>query len=255
MKLSLSNGIFSNKSLEDNFRSVVELGFGNFEFNMKSVKKEHDTDVYREKRLREETNLNCLTLHSATLHMEDPVEVYRAVYYAKISLECAKALQAPIITVHSNVAKTLSRAARKQCLEGFFGEVIPFAKKFGVKLALENLSIASTGYGKNVEELEEILDVIDPKRELGMTFDLCHALETGVLDELLEKYASRVCNVHMANRDHQPFMEETSELHLFLSTLHDCGYVGPITLELEHTTSVPQIAQTKAFFEKLLKEF
>ena len=83
MKLSLSNGIFSNQSLEENFRSVVELGFENIEFNMKSVKKEHDTDVYREKRLREETNLNCLTLHSATLHMEDPIEVYRAVYYGK----------------------------------------------------------------------------------------------------------------------------------------------------------------------------
>ena len=45
------------------------------------------------------------------------------------------------------------------------------------------------------------MDVIDPKREMGMTFDLCHALETRVLDELLEKYAGRVCNVHMANRD------------------------------------------------------
>jgi sugar phosphate isomerase/epimerase len=255
MKLSLSNGIFSKLSLEENFYSVVELGFENIEFNMKSVKKEHDTDVYREKRLREETNLNCLTLHAATLHMEDPVEVYRAVYYGKISLECAKALHAPIMTVHSNVSKTLSRSARRQCLEGFFGEIIPFAETFGVKLALENLSVTSTGYGKNVEELEEILDVIDPKRELGMTFDLCHALETGVLEELLEQYAKRICNVHMANRDHQPFMEETPELRQFLTDLHDCGYAGPITLELEHTTSVPQIAQTKAFFDSLLKEY
>lgn len=255
MKLSLSNGIFSKLSLEDNFQSIAQLGFENIEFNMKSVKKEHDTDVYREKRLREETKLNCLTLHSATLHMEDPVEVYRAVYYGKISLECAKALHAPIMTVHSNIAKTLSKAARKQCLESYFGEITPFAKNYGVKLALENLSVTSTGYGKNVEELEETLDVIDPKREMGITFDLCHALETGVLDELLEKYASRVCNVHMANRDHQPFREVTPELRQFLTTLHDCGYSGPITLELEHSTTVLQIAQTKAFFEKLLQEY
>jgi Sugar phosphate isomerases/epimerases len=255
MKLSLSNGIFSKLSLEENFQAVVKLGFENFEFNMKSVKKEHDTDVYREKRLREETKLDCLTLHAATLHMEDPVEVYRAVYYGKISLECAKALYAPIMTVHSNIAKTLTKAARKQCLERYFGEIIPFAKVYGVKLALENLSVTSTGYGKNVEELEEILDVIDPKREMGITFDLCHALETGVLDELLEKYAGRICNVHMANRDHQPFTEKTPELHHFLSTLHHYDYEGPITLELEHTTSTPQIAKTKAFFDKLLKEY
>jgi sugar phosphate isomerase/epimerase len=255
MKLSLSNGIFSKYSLEENFQSVVEMGFENIEFNMKSVKKEHDTDVYREKRLREETKLNCLTLHSATLHMEDPVEVYRAVYYGKISLECAKALHAPIMTVHSNVAKTLDKAARKECLQRYFGEIIPFAKNYGVKLALENLSVTSTGYGKNVEELEEILDVIDPERELGITFDLSHALETGVLDELLEQYAGKICNVHMANRDHHPFMKETPELKKFLTTLHDCRYVGPITLELEHTTTVAQIAQTKAFFDKLLKNY
>jgi sugar phosphate isomerase/epimerase len=255
MKLSLSNGIFSKLGLEENFYSVVELGFENIEFNMKSVKKEHDTDVYREKRLREETKLNCLTLHAATLHMEDAVEVYRAVYYGKISLECAKALCAPIMTVHSNVSKTLSRTARRQCLEGYFGEIIPFAKSYGVKLALENLSVTSTGYGKNVEELEEVLDVIDHKREMGITFDLCHALETGVLNELLDTYASRVCNVHMANRDHQPFMEKTPELRRFLSTLHDCNYAGPITLELEHTTSKQQIANTKEFFDNLLKEF
>lgn len=252
MKLSISNGIFSKLSLEENFQSVVELGFENIEFNMKSVKKEHDTDVYREKRLREKTKLNCLTLHSATLHMEDPVEVYRAVYYGKISLECAKALHAPIMTVHSNVAKTLGKAARKECLERYFGEIIPFAKNYGVKLALENLSVTSTGYGKNVEELEEILDVIDPERKMGITFDLCHALETGVLDELLEQYACKVCNVHMANRDHQPFTEETPELRRFMSALDDCGYAGPITLELEHNTSIVQIAESKAFFDKLL---
>jgi sugar phosphate isomerase/epimerase len=255
MKLSLSNGIFSKLGLEENFYSVVELGFETFEFNMKSVKKEHDTDVYRETRLREETNLCCLTLHAATLHMEDPVEVYRAVYYGKISLECAKALQAPIMTVHSNVSKTLSRTARRQCLEGYFGEIIPFAETYGVKLALENLSYTSTGYGKNVEELEEVLDVIDTKREMGITFDLCHALETGVLDELLDTYAGRVCNVHMANRNHQPFTEKTPELLHFLSTLKSHDYQGPITLELEHTTSKSQIAQTKAFFDKLLSVY
>lgn len=255
MKLSLSNGIFSKLGLEENFYSVVELGFKNIEFNMKSVKKEHDTDVYREKRLREETKLNCLTLHAATLHLEDPVEVHRAVYYGKISLECAKALQAPIMTVHSNISKTLSRAARRQCLESYFGEIIPFAKSYGVKLALENLSVTSTGYGKNVEELEEVLDIIDPNDEMGITFDLCHALETGVLDELLDTYASRVYNVHMANHNHQPFTGKTPELLQFLSTLKNCGYQGPITLELEHTTTKLQIAQTKTFFDKLLAEY
>ena len=91
MKLSLSNGIFSKLGIQDNFKTVRQLGFGNIEFNMKSIKKEHDTDVYREKRAFATSGLKCLTLHSAVLHVKDPIEVHQAIYYGKISLECARA--------------------------------------------------------------------------------------------------------------------------------------------------------------------
>jgi sugar phosphate isomerase/epimerase len=255
MKLSLSNGIFSKLPVNENFAAVKELGFQNVEFNMKSIKKEHDTDVYREQKALAASGLNCLTLHSAVLHVKDPIEVHQAVYYGKISLECARALHAPLMTVHSNVSKTLPRDVRDDCLAEVFGEIKPFAKKLGIGLALENLSFNSTGFGKNVEQLEEILGVIDPQREMGVTFDLCHALETKVLDELLDKYARRVCNVHMANKSHVPFMEKKPELTHFLSILHDCDYAGPITLELKHGTSIEDMAKTKTFFDSLLKEY
>jgi sugar phosphate isomerase/epimerase len=255
MKLSLSNGIFSKYRINENFAAAKQLGFHDIEFNMKSIKKEHDTDVYREQKALVASGLNCLTLHSAVLHAKDPIEVHQAVYYVKISLECARALQAPLVTVHSNVSKKLPRQVREECLTEVFGEIKPFAKKLGIKLSLENLSFNSTGFGKNVEQLEEVLGVIDPEGEMGITFDLCHALETKVMNELLEAYGRRVCNVHMANKSHQPFLEKAPELTNFLSTLHDCGYDGPITLELHHKTSIEDIAKTKAFFDKLLTEY
>jgi sugar phosphate isomerase/epimerase len=185
LKLSLSNGIFSKLNLTRNFDTVKALGFENLEFNMKSVKKENDMDVYREQRLLKATGLNCLTLHSATLHVKDPVEVHRAVYYGKISLECARALCAPLMTVHSNVSKKLPRQVREKCLTEIFGEIKPLAKQLGIKLALENLSYNSTGFGKNIEQLEEILSIIDAEGNMGITFDLCHALETKQTDSLL----------------------------------------------------------------------
>ena len=255
MRLSLSNGIFSKYRINENFAAAKKLGFHDIEFNMKSIKKEHDTDVYREQKALAASGLNCLTLHSAVLHVKDPIEVHQAVYYGKISLECARALHAPLVTVHSNVSKQLPRQVREECLTEVFGEIKPFAKKLGIKLSLENLSFNSTGFGKNVEQLEEVLGVIDPEGEMGITFDLCHALETKVVDELLEAYGKRVCNVHMANKSHQPFMEKAPELTSFLSTLHNCGYDGPITLELHHKTSMEDIAKTKAFFDKLLTEY
>lgn len=255
MKLSLSNGIFSKLSIKENFAAAKKLGFRNIEFNMKSIKKEHDTDVYREQKALVASGLNCLTLHSAVFHVKDPIEIHQAVYYGKISLECAKALNAPLMTVHSNVSKKLPKEVRKHCLTEVFGQIKPFAKKLGVKLSLENLSFNSTGFGKNVEQLEEVLGVIDPEGQMGITFDLCHALETGVVDELLEAYGRRVCNVHMANKFHRPFMEKKPELTNFLSVLHGYGYDGPITLELGYKTSMIEIAKTKAFFDKLLMEY
>ncbi len=255
MILSLSNGIFSKLRLDDNFGAVKQLGFQNIEFNMKSIKKEHDTDVYREQKALAASGLNCLTLHSAVLHVKDPIEVHQAVYYGKISLECARALRTSLVTVHSNVSKRLPRNVREKCLSEVFGEIKPFAKQLGIKLSLENLSFNSTGFGKNVEQLEEVLSVIDPECEMGITFDLCHAFETKVVDNLLEAYGNRVCNVHMANKGHQPFTKENPELTAFLTKLHEYNYRGPITLELEHKTPIKEIAKSKAFFEKLLKTF
>ncbi len=256
MKLSLSNGIFCKLRIDGNFAAVKQVGFQNIEFNMKSIKKEHDTDVYREQKALASSGLNCLTLHSAVLHVEDPIEVHQAVYYGKISLECARALKVPLMTVHSNISKKLPSHVREQVLDEVFNvEIKPFAKKLGVKLALENVSYNSTGFGKNVEQLNEVLAVIDPEAEMGITFDLCHALETNVMGELLDAYGKRVCNVHMANKSHQPFLKETPELTNFLTQLSDYGYDGPITLELNHKTSVETIAKTRAFFDGLLKKY
>ena len=255
MKLSLSNGIFSKLSLNGNFSAVKQLGFENIEFNMKSIKKEHDRDVYREQKALAASGLSCLTLHSAILHVKDPIEVHQAVYYGKISLECARALGVSLMTVHSDVSKKIPSIVRERCLNEIFNdEIKPFAKKLGIKLALENLSCTSTGFGKNVEQLEEVLSIIDDGN-MGITFDLCHALETKQADNLLEKYGSRICNVHMANKSHVPFTESTPELLSCLTKLQGFDYEGPITLELVHDTPAEEIAKSKALFDKLLNEF
>ena len=71
-----------------------------------------------------------------------------------------------------------------------FGELNDYAKTLNIQLALENLSYTSTGFGKNVEQLEEILGIIDDGG-MGITIDFCHALETKQTDNLLEKYGEQ----------------------------------------------------------------
>jgi sugar phosphate isomerase/epimerase len=253
LRLSLSNGIFAKYPLDENIAAVKRLGFENLEFNMKSVKVEDDVSVYTAKRLIDTCGLTCLTLHAATLHVEDEVEVHRAIYYGKISLEFARLLHAPVMVVHSNVARKLPEPPRHRVLARVFSELSAYAKSLNVTLALENLSYASTGYGKNVAELEEILGVVDDGT-MGVTLDFCHAEATGQTLSLLEKYGHKLCNVHISNRAHRPFDAETPELKAFLAKLKEHEYSGPLTMELSRKCKTEQITETKAIIEKLLSQ-
>ncbi len=252
MKLSLSNGIFSNRTLEENFANVKALGFENLEFNMKCVEEEDEDSVYTAKKLLELHGLRCLTVHGATLHVQDKEEIPRALYYGKVSADFARKLSAPILVVHSNVSRKLPENLRRKYLAEIFKELNPLAKSLGVRLALENLSYASSGFGKNVAELEEILGVIDDGT-MGITIDFCHAEATGVTVSLLEKYHGRICNVHVSNRAHKPFEREAPRLSCFLARLQAYGYDGPLTMELSSKCSIREILRTKTIIENSLK--
>ena len=252
LKLSFSNGTFSKHKLEENLAAIQKLGFENIEFNMKSVDVEDDVSVYAAKKLVDEYGLNCLTLHAATLPVKDEVEIHRAVYYGKISADFAHKLSAPTMVVHSNVSRTLPQEQRNMLMAKIFKELKPYAENLNLKLALENLSYASSGFGKNVSELEEILGIIDCEGTMGVTLDFCHATAAGTTQSLLEKYHKRLCNVHLSNRAHKPFIEETPNLKDFIAKLQQYKYRGPVTLELNRKCTIQEILKTKAVVEKVL---
>lgn len=251
MKLSLSNGIFSKYPIEENIAAVRRLGFQNLEFNMKCVEEEDEKSVYTAKKLIGAHGLNCLTLHAASLHVRDGNEIAKAVYYGKVSADFAHKLSAPVMVVHSNVSRRLPENLRKKFLAKIFRELNPSAKSLGLKLALENLSYASTGFGKNVAEIEEILRIVDDGT-MGLTLDFCHAEATGQTLSLLEKYKNRLCNVHISNRANRAFDAETPELKAFLTKLQEYEYNGPLTMELSSRCTTEQVLETKAIIEKIL---
>jgi sugar phosphate isomerase/epimerase len=254
LKLSISNGVFSKLSLEDNLASVKKIGLRNIEFNMKSVEKQTDDSPEPAKKLVKKYGLNCLTVHSATLHVTKESEVSKAIYYGLVSIDFAHALSTPVMVVHSNVSRKLSTNRRNEFLKEVFGEIRSYAKNFELKLALENLSYASSGYGKNPAEMEEILQVINDEEDMGVTIDFCHAEATGQTINLLEKYHNRLFNVHISNRAHKPFIEATPSLIHFLRTLQGYGYEGPITLELSRKCSNEEISRTKDVIGENLKD-
>src|SRR3990170_6608119 len=252
LKLSLSNGFFFRRSLDENIAEVKRLGFGNLEFNMKCVEEEDEEAVYAAKKLIDSYGLNCLTLHAATLHVASEDDISRAVYYGRVSADFAYKLSAPVLVVHSNVSRTLPENLRRKFLKLIFKELTPYTKNLNVELALENLSYASNGYGKNVDELDEVLGIVDKGGVIGFTLDFCHAEATGQTFSLLEKYHKRLCNIHMSNRAHKPFDAETPSLSAFVAKLREYGYAGPLTLELSRKCTTEQILKTKSVMERIL---
>jgi len=251
LKLSLSNGIFAHLPLAENIVAVRRLGFENLEFNMKSVEKEDDDSVYVAKKLIEAHGLKCLTVHAACLHVKEQNEIPTAVYYGKVSADFAHQLSAPVLVIHSNINRRLPADLRQKFLAEIFSELRPYAEKLRLKLALENLSYASTGFGKNIDELEEVIRAIGGDA-LGVTLDFCHAEATGQTTRLLNKYHERLCNIHISNRAHTPFKEETQNLRAFLSKLKDYGYDGPLTIELNRKCTIEEIQKTREIIQKLI---
>ena len=250
MKLSLSNGILASYPLAENIAALKKLGFTNLEFNMKCVEEEDEKAAYSAKKLIETHELNCLTLHSATLPVKNETEIPKAIYYVKVSADFASKLSAPVMVIHSNVARKLPEKTRKKFLMRIFGELNPHAKRLGVRLALENLSNASKSYGSNPAELEEVLDIIDG--DVGVTLDFCHAETTEQTLSLLETYGNRLLNVHVSNRQHQPFNRETKALKGFFAKLREYEYSGPLTIELNPKCTTEMILQTKVIIENIL---
>ena len=252
MKLSLSNGTFCKRSLDENIGLVKRLGFENLEFNMKCIEEEDEEAVHVAKKLIDSHGLTCLTLHAATLHVKSEEEIPKAVYYGRVSADFAYKLSAPVMVVHSNVSRKLPEKLRNKFLKLIFKELRPYARNLNVKLTLENLSYASSGYGKNVAELEEIFRIIDEEATIGFTLDFCHAEATGQTFNLLEKYHKRLCNVHMSNRAHKPFDSVTNSLNAVVTKLREHNYDGPITMELNSKCTTEEILNTKHALEKIL---
>lgn len=251
MQLSLSNGIFAKYPLEKNLATVKRLGFENLEFNMKTVQREHEETVYEAKKHLQNYHLNCLTLHSATHYVGDAIEIPKAVYYLKVSAEFAYRLEASTMIIHSNVQRNLPEKVRHNFLEKIFAEIIPYTKNLNVNLSLENLSYDNRGYGKNITELDHILSIAnDPT--MGITLDLSHSAASGVTDSLLEKYHTRLSNIHLSNRAHKSFANNSPALINFIEKLHKYNYHGPLTMELSRKCTDNDILVTKTTLDKIL---
>jgi sugar phosphate isomerase/epimerase len=252
LKLSLSNGMFSEYTLSENIALIRKLGFKNLEFNMKCMEEEDEEAVYPAKQLIDKYELNCLTLHAATIPVNSEAEIPKAIYYGKVSADFAHVLSAPTMVIHSNISRRPPKSLRKRFLKRIFRELILHTKHLGIKLAIENLSHESRSFGENIAEIQEVLSIVDDN-DIGLTIDFCHAITTGQTFSLIEKYKNLIYNIHVSNKGHKQFESENPLLKAFLVRLVKCGYNGPLTIELDQKCTLKHILKTRKIVEEILK--
>jgi len=211
MHLSLSNWVFCKVPLEESIGRVAELGFRNIEFNPKCIEYEADESVRRVKELLKLNRLTCTSVHSADTYVRETGDVEKALRYGKASINLAKQLSSPVLVVHSYVSRELDKRMRTELLPLIFGEFEDYASSCHVKLAIENLSTYSKGYGRNLEEVKEILEAVG-SRNMGVTIDFCHSQRIHQTFMFLGEFKTNLRNVHMSSFMHGPIHETTNEL-------------------------------------------
>lgn len=150
------------------------------------------------------------------------------------SIDLAKALGAEVMTIHpgKRSAKRPIRDEERNKFQRYLEACLDRALDNKVLLALENLEPSVRNMCTEPKEMEILLD----EYSIGMTLDISHAVPPLSLAlSFVELLADSILNVHVSTtigpiRHLPPSDGSVDEV---LIALHDAGYKGPLTLELD----------------------
>jgi len=81
-------------------------------------------------------------------------------------------------------------------------ELLHEAKKYDLKIAIENFPESSAFLVRGVEDFEKLYEDLDlDGSSLGIAFDVGHANIGGYIDEFMEKFGDRIVHVHIHDND------------------------------------------------------
>lgn len=162
-------------------------------------------------------------------------------------------LGCPAIVIHGTTAPTLTKDEERAFNLEMYRRLIPAAKKYGVKVCLENLldlydCDPFEGTCSNADEACWFLDTLNAEageEAFGFCFDVGHAVATGAnLYQYLTKLGKRLTVLHIqdnsgASDSHMlPFTQLDRrgqrlriDWEMFIRGLREIGYEGPINFE------------------------
>lgn len=199
--------------------------------------------------------INCPSVHSIVIYAEDEKHVKDVIHIAKLSLNYASKLSSEILVIHSNISRNVEKELRRKILADTFPYIKDYAEGLNVKLALENSAPYSQGYGRTVNEVEEILDIVG-RDKMFLTLDYAHSQALDQTKDFLEKFSQKLVNVHLSMFKHSLIEKENiPELKEFLLQLKRLGYNGPLTIEVNPKCGEKGVEKTIYYVRWLIREF
>lgn len=251
MLLSMqTDNLWNFFSIEEVLTMIKNCGFDAYDFTMFDLPKESfqfNGDDYVEKakevrRVADSLGLVCNQTHSPYPHASQKVDSYdeKSLFYIIRAIEISSILGAPITVVHPY--NVWSAEKNKY---GLYDKLLPYAKKFNVKIATENMWNWDDEESKILpaacscpETFNKMLDILD-KDWFTACVDIGHAEMFGDITNapaLIRGVGSRIKAIHVHDND------KISDLHSFpfngvidweevCKALRDVNYSGDLTFE------------------------
>lgn len=159
-------------------------------------------------------------------------------------LVACKFLGIPAIVTHP--CNYIDRENEKRCNLALFRRIIPIAKKYGVKICLENVPNVTAGHviaGTccDVNEANWYIDMFNEEAGediFGFCFDIGHAnISSTNMYDYITKLGSRLTVLHLHDNDAvsdqhlAPMTQKKTDWDGFIEGLRDINYRGPINFE------------------------
>ena len=249
---------------EEMFEYIKSLGFEAVDYGInvkypgalikKLVKSEYfaqDIDTILEdfrpvKEAMEKTGIYAGQAHSSFPLYFDGEDEFNEQLMMVVEKSCAicQYIGCPSIVVHPWSCHDKAREREVNIM--FYRQIIPFAKKYGVRVCLENMHYAKNG--KRVPGAcgtpDEVIDIIDTLNEeagetvFGYCFDLGHAtLSHRPIREDIRKLGHRLTELHLHDSDSvndnhlAPMVLKTTDWDGLIAGLRDINYRGAINFE------------------------
>lgn len=216
-----------------------------------------ERELLRDRKAIENAGLEICQIHGVWPYDDTKPEKWESKFQAMIrSIRAAAILGSQYVVVHPVMPYGWEESPdhEKDVLKNieYMKMLVPYAKKYGVKIALENMPCPYVPCGP-VEELVKCIDEVNSPH-LVACLDVGHSTALGIdAGDAVRMLGNRLHCLHIHDNDGKhdfhwlPYYGVTN-WHNFTSALKEIGYRGVITLE----TSVSQ--RMKSLPESLKKE-